>query len=107
MTKLVSRVLALVGVIVLLRSIWSGGNPYRDTKETLSEYLGDIIDAYGLDTIYTVTVIANLVMLSYWKDIKHWDKQDIGTKILIVTTGIGTFFFNLISFFRLFGLIDL
>lgn len=100
----VSTVLSSVGVYDSLGSYLTG---YRKAKEFLSDYLGDTLDKYGLDPWYSVTVIANLVFISYWKDIKNWKKQAIWVKMLVVNTGLFALMLNMFSLFRLFGLVDL
>lgn len=102
MTRLSRTILGLVFIAMCIP--WFISNPYGRIKDAGAEYLGVFLDTYGLDTIYTGTVVMNLVMLSYWKDIKNWDKLDFGSKCMIVPAGFFAFICNLWSFFKLIGI---
>lgn len=77
----------------------------QQMRELFSYYFGCVLDRFDLDHFYTVTVCANLIMLSYWKDFKNWEKLKGWKKGIIVSTGLGTVFFNFVCLLRLFGLI--
>lgn len=71
--------------------------------DDLFAYLWDAMNHYGFDQVYTITVIVNLVILSYWKDIKNWSKLALWNKSFIVSAVLGGGIMNLFCLLRLVG----
>lgn len=74
--------------------------------DELYSVLWDVIDYYGLDHIYTITVIVNLIVISEWKDIKNWSKLAFWKKTIVASAVFGGGFMNLFCLLRLVGVFD-
>ena len=88
-------------------SFWKIFEYPQDVGDNLTTFLGDVIEYLGLDFIYTATVIVNLIVISYWKDIRNWDKQDMDDKVLVGSAVCCSVVFNLLSLLKLIGISDL
>ena len=73
-------------------------------REAIADYFRYVTEMFGLDPYYSATVIVNLIMISYWKQIKNWEKEPDWLKSLIVTSGLGAVFVNSLCLLRLLGI---
>jgi hypothetical protein len=79
----------------------------NDPKENLAKRIVEFLDQYGIDTFYAVTALAIILVISYRKDIKKWDKLEGWRKSIIGSTIFAAVIFSIISLLRLTGIIDL
>ena len=59
-------------------SLWRFLQWPADAKSAMVDYYLYVMDMFGLDPYYSATVIVNLIMISYWKQIKTGRKNPIG-----------------------------
>lgn len=78
-----------------------------DVGDNLPAFLEDVIEYLGFDFIYTATVIINLIVISYWKDFRNWDKQDWDDKMLVGSAVGCSVLFNLLSLLKLIGVLNI
>ena len=96
-----------VSVIDLFESMWNIlSYPGRFMRENVSPEILNLIQKYGLDPIYVLTVFMNLVALAYWRNIREWETQSDHVKHLAIMTLIFAGFLNLLSLLKLLGVID-
>lgn len=88
-------------------SLWGIFDDLQEVEDNITTILIDLIEQHGLDVIYTLTIILNLIVISYWKDFKNWTKQDPSEKMLIGSAVYGAIVFNLLSLMKLIGILDL
>ena len=97
-------------VVLLLQYLWdSFWNIIRYPRIVLDDLfsvLWDVIDYYDLDHLYTGTVIANLILVSYWKDIRNWSKLAFRRKAFIASAVLASGSVNLLCLLRLVGLLE-
>ena len=97
-------------VVLLLSNLWDSFWKIveypQNAKENIAEFLGKVIEHFGWDPLHTATIIATIFAISYWKDIRNWDKQTIPEKMLVATTVCAAAFFSLLSLLRIVGIID-
>ena len=94
----------VLGVSDFFESLWSFLQWPGAARSAMVDYYDYVMDLLGLDPIYVGTVIVNLVMISYWKQIKNFEKQPNTLKGLIISSGFGAVFVNFICLLRLFGI---
>ena len=98
-------------VVLLLpnvsNSIWSIFDDLQEVEDSLTTLLIDFIEQHGLDVIYILTIIMNLIVISYWRDFKNWKNQDLSDKMLIGSAVYGAIVFNLLILLKLIGILDL
>ncbi len=79
----------------------------ENPKDKLAEWLGEVFDQYGIDSLYAVTVFTILIAISYRKDIQNWKELEGWRKGIIMSTFFAAIVFSIFSLLRLTGVIDL
>jgi len=75
---------------------------YKDIAKSLKE----LLDKYGLDVIYSVTIIFILTHLIFdLKNYKKWNNISSGNKFCTIVGLIGCIFFILLSILHLFSVL--
>ena len=90
----------------LLASIWNILSHPDQLIDDLASTLLDLMNEYGLDPVYTLTVLVNLITLSYWGCFRNWKTQSDHTKHFAIIHVIVAAMFNLWSLLKLLGVID-
>ena len=85
-------------------SLWRFLQWPENARNSLADYFRYVLDIFGLDYYYSATIFVNLIMLSYWKQIKNWEKQPDWLKGIIVSSGFGAVVLNLMSLLRIFSI---
>lgn len=98
--------IALVVFFSILLYLIFGDN-IRQAKENTAKSLRIIIEDFGLDVLYTMTIVVFAITLSYWNDFKHWSKRPGYVKGLAGSALFVSIVFGLFSFLRLLGIIKL
>ena len=78
----------------------------NESRRELGHRIVEFLENHGLDPMYTLTVIAVLVALSYSKQIKHWEELEDWRKGLVASAVFAAVVFSLISLLRLVGILD-
>jgi hypothetical protein len=75
---------------------------YKDMAKSLKE----LFDKYGLDVIYSVTVIFILIHLIFdLKNYRNWENISTGNKVYTIAGLVGCIFFLSLSILRFFNVI--
>lgn len=85
-------------------SLWRFLQWPRNARNALADDFVYVMDMLGLDPYYSATVFVNLIMISYWNQIKKWEKQPDWLKGIIVSSGFGAVVLNLMSLLRIFSI---
>lgn len=75
-------------------------------REKLSSYISDLLDNWGLDPLYAMMIIVNVIMIITWKEIKNWRIAPLWEKIYEGTILFAVVFMNLFCLLRLIGVFD-
>ena len=97
----------ILSILEFLESAW---NILRFPSQEIDDFSTSMVDLmleYGLDPIFTCTLFANLLALSYWKIYRNWKTQSKHTRDFAILAVIVAAMFNLISLLKLLGVIDL
>lgn len=78
-----------------------------DYRDSFARKIRILLEDYGIDPLYAVTVITVLIALSYRKELKEWDKIQGWRKGIVISTFFGASVLVLISLLRLVGVIEL
>ena len=73
-------------------------------RDELAKNVRMFLEEKGIDPVYVVTIFCILIILSYWKDFRHWDKTPNWKKGIIKSTVFGTVITLIASILRLMGL---
>ena len=95
--------LLLQGVVDSLSKITE--KPMNERSDWPS-YLNNVLEYWGLDPLYTLAIITNLITVVFWRDFKKWRTNSASVKFYDVTYVFALFVVNLICLIRLFGLFD-
>ncbi len=63
------------------------------------------VEDSGLDSIYFLTIVVLLILLSYWKELKNWENEPGWSKSLVSATIFGAIITSIISILKLIGII--
>ena len=75
---------------------------YKDIAKSLKE----LLDKYGLDVIYSVTIIFILTHLIFdLKNYRNWENTSTGNKFYTIVGLVGCIFFLSLSILHLFNVI--
>ena len=69
-------------------------------------YLYELIENLGLDPLYTLAIVANLITVLFWKHFKNWQTHSVSVKFYDVTYMFGLCIVNLFCLLRLIGVFD-
>ena len=78
-----------------------------DYRDTFARKIRILLEDYGIDPLYAVTVICVLIAFSYRKELKEWDQIQGWRKGIVISTFFGAAVLALISLLRLLGIIEL
>ncbi len=74
-----------------------------DPKDDYANDIRKFLEEIGLDPLYTLTIVVDLIALSYIKDLKRWEKIEDWEKGIVISTFLGAVTFTLASLLRLIG----
>lgn len=96
----------IMSISDVFESIWNIlSYPGQLQEDSAASFL-DLMYVYGLDPVYTITVLANLLILSYWGSFKNWDNQIPFIKHSAIIAAVFAGYMNLWSLLKLLGVID-
>ena len=73
-------------------------------RDDLAKKVRIFLEEKGIDPLYAVTIFSILIVISYWRNIKNWEKTPGWTKGLIRSTIFGTCILVIASILQLLGL---
>lgn len=75
-----------------------------DFREHFVHKIRSILDGYGIDPFYAVTIFAIAIAISYRKELKDWENIQSWRKGIILMTIAGAVIFTIMSLLRLAGI---
>ena len=97
----------IMSISDVFESIWNILSYPGQLRDDSASSILDLMYEYGLDPVYTTTVFANLILLSYWGNFRNWKAQTPYTKHCAMIAAAGASIGNLWSLLKLLGVIDL
>ncbi len=76
-------------------------------KAEIARHIIVFLEKYGIDPIYAGTLFCVLIMISYWREYKNWDRIPDWQKGLAGSAAVAAITFTIISLLRFLGIINL